>query len=883
MAPSVYNYLSDSLQWLALEHYHQAGENIRTGFEKMDIKAAVLDDHASLVYCRSIPFLSVNPSLRTGTTRVINGNKETIPFNASAEKLFMLGMINYGWENGVAHWSEHPEMRTERDDQNYIGNRVGVIRINYQSGLSDTIPLIVGSTIWFSSHWAHGGSHDVSVACQEPFKSRPDLMKILRNSLTIYEDNAPSSFASDYKHFYLTVVPRNEKIKSFVIEDDPYTRGTPLISGISFIGKSTSGMHSFGKVRVDPSDVSVSYDVSNPPDIVEKTEKLAAVLYTRESDLPANPEILTLPKGLDATSIRFKGGKEAAWLSDIWVANLVQINEKFNPETGYFRETGVDCPWYGGYSGIGTWNIQGVYPAAYSRTSDHYVTLALRHLNNPQREKSFVDFCDYYLYFYRHNHDPEKGPPNSILDINRYPKDAPPHWSMELSNPPTAGGLLQVNEIYGDEEMDGHASTIIGRWFAWRLEGGINNDWLMEKRGAIFEKSRWESTMDAADFICWLMDYTGLDLVYSEGEFTGWGGIGHNFCLVPEGMSSEKNPDRIKENYANANMYEAYPNFACMTALRCAAEMADSTGNENLAKKWNSYADRIHDGMLRKLISGDYNKLKWRISPYSILTTFQDRLVQTWYSLYGEGLDPQGWDQKMLEITRNTFHEHMQMPYGHQPVLAMGYGQGWLTHAALALDEMDDAGILLVNAAKYSYDKNMNYMDADRGIDWRKWMWIIPEGTNLLPDGSWHRINDLSNGANQGPVMHAIELCAGVDDTDPFHVKILPRIPEPLTGIEVMNHTMLVNVDGELVKAKVDYEYTKDLSFNLKSSRSIPFLSLRFGPYESAELCKTLTEKLKAQGFNATTVTSGTYKGTEAKWVWIKGERNINEITVNLR
>ena len=39
----------------------------------------------------------------------------------------------------------------------------------------------------------------------------------------------------------------------------------------------------------------------------------------------------------------------------------------------------------------------------------------------------------------------------------------------------------------------------------------------------------------------------------------------------------------------------------------------------------------------------------------------------------------------------------------------------------------------------------------------------IPEGSNILPDGSWHRIGDLSNGANQGITLHALELCAGID------------------------------------------------------------------------------------------------------------------------
>ncbi len=882
VSPAICQLQGDNLEWIAFGNYRQVSEKLPANPQSELVQAVVIDENASPVYCRNIPFLAVDPVLRNKTTRIIEANREIISVNAMAETLFLLGMINYGWENGVAHWSEHPEIRKKRNDQNYIGNRIGLIHIQYENGGSDTIPLIVGSTVWFSNHWSHGADKAVSIPCQEPFASRPELMKILRNSLLVYEDQYNSSFASDYKHFYLVVKPRSEKIKNIIVEDDINTRGAPLLSAISLTGKAQKGMHSFGMVRIDPEDFSVSYDINKPQGINMNVKILADVLYTKHSDLPENPEILTIPSGLDATTIRFLGSKEANWLSNLWAANLVQIHDKFDAATGYFRETGDDCPWYGGYRGIGTWNVQGIYPAAYSRTSDHYVTLALRHINIPQRESSFVDFCDYFLYYFRSNRDPEKGPPNDNLDISRYPKGAPPHWAMELNNGSYKGGSRQINEIDGDEEMDGHASTIIGRWVAWRLQGGSANDWLLRKRENIFNKSRWESTIDATEFICWLMDYTGRDLVYSEGEFTGWGGIRKNYCLVPENMRNETDYAKIKENYANCNMYEPYPNFACMTALHCAAEMANSVGNSQMEDKWNFYAEKIKKAMLRQLICGDFNELTWKISPYSILTTFQDRLVQTFFSLYKEGLDPQKWNQEMLTITRNTYHEHMKMPYKYQPVLAMGYGHGWLTHAALLLDEMDDAGTLLVNAAKYSYDKNMNYVDSVRGNDWRKWMWIIPEGTNILPDGSWHRINDLSNGANQGPVMHAIEACAGVDDTNNAFIKILPRIPDPMEGISVINHAVLIKEGNNLVKAKVDYEYNKGESFILNSSIQIPDLSVRFGPFESSEEGTLVIEKFKKQGYSAEATVSGSYKNKPATWVWIKNQKNIKSLKINL-
>jgi hypothetical protein len=882
LAPGLYNWFGTDLVWLSLENYRQSDLPGASTGQEVKLQAVKIDAGARPVLCRSMPFLAAAPGLRGESTRQRQGDRETIPLQAEAEALYLLGMINHGWEHGVAHWGEHPETLTERQDQNYIGNRIGTIRINYENGDPDEIPLVVGSTIWFSSHWSHGASHEVSVPCREPFASRPDYREALRNTLLVKEDFYESSMASDHRHFYLALKPRPVTIRDLQVLDDPGTRGRPLVSAITLAGKKQKGLHAFGKTTVDPEDLTPALDLGKAPDIYRGIEQLARLLYTREEDLPGDPDPVVLPDGLDATSIRFTGGAEAVWLSNIWAANLVQIHEKFDVGTGYFRETGENCPWYGGYSGIGTWNVQGIYPAAYSRTSDHYVTLALRHINIPRRETSFVDFCDSWLYFYRSNRDPEQGPPNDKLDISRYPADAPPHWSMELSRPPTADGMIQINEIPGDEEMDGHATTLIARWAAWRLQGGRGDDWLLAPRRDTYGKSRWQSTADAAEFITWLMDYTGRDLVYSEGEFTGWGGIGNGYCLVPEGMSEETNPGKIRQNYANANMYEPYPNYACLTALLCAAEMADSAGAKEMAAKWRGYASTIRDAMVRQLIAGDHNKLTWRISPYSVLTTFQDRLVQAWLSLYRDGLDPQAWDPELYQITRNTFREHMGMPYGHAPVLAMGYGQGWLTHAALILDEMDDAGPLLVNLAKYSYDKNMDYADPARGIDWRRWMWIVPEGSNLLPDGSWHRINDLSNGANQGPAMHALEACAGVDDTDPSHIRILPRLPDPLDGIEVENHFVLVPDPRGLQKARVSYRYDKGSVFELRSDRSLPRLSVRLGPYENEAETARLQKSLSGNGLDGRVVRSGSYRGGDAWWLWVEAPARMSELTIPL-
>ncbi len=201
--------------------------------------------------------------------------------------------------------------------------------------------------------------------------------------------------------------------------------------------------------------------------------------------------------------------------------------------------------------------------------------------------------------------------------------------------------------------------------------------------------------------------------------------------------------------------------------------------------------------------------------------------MQAWFAFYRDGLDPLAWDPTMTAYSRNTLKRQLTQPYGHAPALAMGYGMGWITKAALLLDELDDAGPLLTNIAKYTWDKNMDYVDEARGVDWRLYQWVIPEGTNILPDGSWYRIGDLSNGANQGAALHALEQCAGVDDTNPADLKLLPRVPEPLTGIEVSDFPMLIPEGEGLTQAKLTYTYSPAGGLKLASDKPLPALSVR--------------------------------------------------------
>jgi len=849
--------------WIGVADYRQ--EDWPDGeqpVERDDLFGLKIDESAKRVVCRTVPFLVAPPQERAKTRRVVEGTTETIPVGAIAQALYILGLTNEGWDNGLAFWSEHPELWKERPDQLYIGVRIGEIEIRYADGTNDRVPLVIGQTAWFG-RWYGGQS--------EPFASRDDYRAEFERRTKFREDRKKGP---QHERYYVGIKTRGTEIVSLVIHDNPKKNGRPLISAVTLAGAQPVGnLVPFGALTAATGDLEPRVKAEHTGDWSDDITALSDLLYTSEAQLPKHVELLDFPDDLNAARIRFVGDRWADMLSNIWVANLTQIDrEKFEVESGFFRESEKGGPSYGGYMGVGVWGRVGSYHHwAFSRSSDHYATLALRLIDNDRRLTSYVDFVDKWLYYHRANRDSDKGPPNEKLDVTKYPKDAPPHWSF-IVNGPMDAVPTSVNEISGNEEMDGHGSTVVGRWVAWRMLGAPRDDWLTQPREAVYGKSRWDSTRDSADFIVWLMDYTGRDVIYCEGESTGWN-WGER---IPPGMENETDRAKLERYYANMNMFEPYPTYVCLTALRCAATMADAVGEDELAKKYRAHADRLQTGMLRQLVEGMKHELTWRLSPYSVYPLPHHCLVQAWFSMYYDGLDPQRLDPAMTQISRNTLDKLLAMECGHHPVFGFGYGLGWLTQSALILDELDDAGKCLVNIAKYSYDKNMDYVDEERGIDWRRWLWLIPEGTNLLPTGRWYRIGDLSNGANQGITLHVLETCAGIDDTKPAELKILPRVPDPLTGVEVTDFPVLIPDGDSLACAKVTYTYDRKTgAFALRSDRPLPSLAVRLGPLDRTAAQRLAEQAVRPSGARVRVEASGRYDGCPAWWVWFEDMKAV--------
>ena len=84
-------------------------------------------------------------------------------------------------------------------------------------------------------------------------------------------------------------------------------------------------------------DLQPAFATDDIPDFGPKLEALSDILYTSLDDLPKKGRTNRLPQGFKGTGIRFLSDSvEGDMLSNIWVANLTNIDEKFDPATGCF-------------------------------------------------------------------------------------------------------------------------------------------------------------------------------------------------------------------------------------------------------------------------------------------------------------------------------------------------------------------------------------------------------------------------------------------------------------------------------------------------------------------------------------------------------------------
>ena len=119
--------------------------------------------------------------------------------------------------------------------------------------------------------------------------------------------------------------------------------------------------------------------------------------------------------------------------------------------------------------------------------------------------------------------------------------------------------------------------------------------------------------------------------------------------------------------------------------------------------------------------------------------------------------------------------------------------------------------------------------------------------------------------------MNALEICAGVDDSRDDRVRLLPRIPDPLNGLEGTGARVMTRSGDRLESATIDYAYRRGQRFTLRCDKPVPALDIRFGPYTGQAEADRIAEAVRAKGGADVRVErSGSFHGQPAYWVWIE-------------
>ncbi|HEY2084329.1 MAG TPA: hypothetical protein VGI88_16230 [Verrucomicrobiae bacterium] len=728
------------------------------------------ESHGKVVSRHGVPFVEeILPLANAGSAQVNIG--------VAVKRIFLLGMTDADKLPDRAQLDD-PTFRSrsslirpatpargwaEARDQSarfFVGEQVGQIRLNYADGSSQVFPLILGEGVWWGRAF-----YDY----QEPFPTDVPLQKALASALRLY----PPKPVED-GNYVAVIVPKPAPIRSITVENASAKRGTLLIAGITVESAQTNGIAN--AKALTPGDFSKEFQefvrtkALRPEGEDEKgTERrlnnLRGALYSSDADYAGHVARST-PPGYSGPDISFQGTIFAEILANVYRHNVQDIANKIDANGMYHTST-RDAPSWGCYTGVGFYrtNLGRYYDASFSRDMGPSVEelTAAGYLDDATR------CAEYSLRQARlYTTDPKLKFKDAVL---------PPHWG-QLINRPSRGSF----------ENDGHGLTTL---FLYRLWQHLPNrqEWL---------RANWPDVKAAGDWVLWQLAHPEISgatngLLHTTGEAASGGG------------------------------YSVFADSICMNALQALAQMADSIGETNAAEQWQDCAGKMRQAISEHYIDNDpkYGRV-WTLAyadwphksgvlgPLIIQSSFQGFLAEN--------------DSEWRAVNEATYQRLIDTykPFGFYGQ-AMGYGQGFVTEAALLLDRMHDATTMLNWAAKEIYDPKFGF-------------YIVPEGCEIDPTGRfWYRIGDLGNGVQEGEIVKTLRLVMGVDDTQPDRLQFCPRLPYGWSNIAVDKYPIVFEKSGKMEAAVLSYKLERDgknMKLEISADKELGPVAMRLGPFE---------------------------------------------------
>ena len=744
--------------WLGIDQI-DAGENMRVNFNSERNISGWYSraGKGSKTMVGGVPF-----TVSSGSMFAADGNR-MLPVNLKLNGMYLLGMTN-SIDVGGNVWEDPRAVQ----NRNWVGDLLGQVVVSYTNGKREVYPIVLGESAWWGTMFT---------GFPDPYGKDALFTKALDNSLRLYP-KGPSDVGR-----YIAHIKTNPafSVSSIQMVDNNKKPGFPMVYGITAELSDAQAKPKDAVMTAWEFDAGLKGLRSLQPTGVDTAARKLALSALMDNlyntvERVKNAHEPVIPTGYDGPTVSFEGTPEARVLTGMFHHNIQDMLDKLEPN-GFYNTSTLNAPSWGGYQGFGTYLSK--YNSYHGQmwTRDMGRTLVeLANLGYPQKAQKSVEYALLMSRVW------EQGPQPG-MDIRQLGPltidgvSLPRHICRRLNYPTTV-------PYEGCFENDGHALISLAAWKVWQRIPNADAWW----------KANHDDLVGLGDWIVWQLDNPKT--------------------------SGAKGVLRTDSECAGGIGYTVYADYLCHEALLGLAEMADAAGEADKASLWRATAKRLEDGINKYYIVNDktYGKM-WTLESSgwpTQSTVFGPVIVQSDRA----GFLPEDGRADWRAITEGNFNRTLKVykPLGFYGV-AMGYGQGFTTQAALLLDRMKEADIMLDWAARLTYDP-------------RQGAYIVPEGSEMHPDGKhWHRTGDLGNGVQEAEIVKAIRLVVGIDDTNPHRIGIYPRMPYGWSKITA-NLPVLIGNSG----SKVNMSYTlvregQKMVMNLKPSAQVSGVAFRIGPF----------------------------------------------------
>lgn len=760
--------------------------------------------------------------------------------NTPVKTAYFLGMI-HNIDLGNGSWYSP---KGDHGYSHFVGDQAGSILITWADGSQSSVPLIFGYNLWFSRPWdiiwhynwamvGPGRNRD-----SELFGGSEQDRDTIRNGLALVDGIRMMGSDGSNARFIFSLDLGGKPVKSLQVTAASELHDFPLISAITLevadpANHIPQSLVPLPQINLEPSNIhpatlaGIERETFRPA-----IDRLMHTFYTFVDELPVleHPDI---PEGYFGPGYDFQGVPDAVYAACYLYRNAPECAAHC-PDSGHGCSSPTSSGQLAQYmDGMGVWFRN---PTYYKNVTDwFYRYLASTPGNFPGSNYGWTrGEAPLLREAVAFGYEKYAGTYTDWLDNAMMTESNPPHWGR-VAGSNHASYEVKVGDVTerGNRENDGHGLCMMARYMVWH--------WLGQPRD--WNERHWKATEASAEWLQWQLDTDTIrpgvrkDVLFTESE-----------CAHGD--------------------YDIYSTWSCVHGLKLSIRLAQQLGQEDCVTRWTKLYDRLRQGCLDHLVDQTESGPVWHTYPHNDWQDHAHKLIPVALASDGDSFTPlddyaigDELDRRCLEISRNSYR-HLMKEKNYNCLRMYGYGQGYMTQAALILDEMGDAEQFLDLMLRYCYLPKFGG-------------WTGPEGIIVHRSGKYYLpVNGyMGQDVHVGESTKALRLMLGFDDNDPHHLRFIPRYPAAWTHLAVDKFPVLTGESRQL--CRYSYDRKEDgQTFTFGLEHPVEHISLRLGPIPSGKTVQSAV-------FNGQKAEFESSHSGDSDWIWIKtlgGQQGTVEI-----